>query len=189
MEYIFVVMIRPHLRDIPQVALPEGYHFRMYRPGDRDTWVRIHQESEPFIKITSETFDREFGSDDSVLARRMMFLVAPDGQDVGTITAWFDRNYKGKPYGRIHWVSLHPDHRGKGLSKAMMTVALNLMKKLGHKRAILGTQTPRIPAITTYLGYGFVPDMTVDRAEEAWQLVRQEIRPEKFAQATKQTGT
>jgi len=174
-EYIPIVMIRPNLADIPQCPLPAGYRMRLFRPGDRETWLAVEQASEVFISIAGQTFDDNFGHDLPAMEKRSFFLVAPDGSDVGTITAWYDRNYRGLPWGRIHWVAIRPEHRGKGLSKAIMAVAMNRLWSLGHRRAVLGTQTPRLPAIRTYLNFGFVPDMRTKDAQRAWSLVARHI--------------
>lgn len=175
MEYLPVVMNRENLQNIPQVPLPEGYTVRAYRQGDRETWIRIWQAAEPFIKITGETFDSNFGGDLPAMPKRCLFIVAPEGSDVATITAWYDRNYRGRPWGRIHWVAVAPEHQGKCLSRGMMTLAMNRLRALGHRRATLGTQTPRLAAIRTYLRFGFVPDMTAKDAARAWGLVAKEI--------------
>jgi GNAT superfamily N-acetyltransferase len=172
MEYIRIVMVRENLENIPQYPLPDGYRVRLFRAGDRKTWVRVQQASEPFVAVTPKTFDDNFGDDLSAMRRRGYFLVSPDGEDVGTITAWYDRKYAGRRWGRIHWVAITPPHRAKHLSKGMMTIAMNRLRGLGHRRVMLGTQTPRIPAIRTYLRFGFVPDMTTKDAERAWKLVR-----------------
>jgi GNAT superfamily N-acetyltransferase len=171
MEYIAVCMVRGDMEGIPQHPLPEGYSMRLYRPGDRETWLRVQRAWEPFERITEDMFDRTFGVDLPAMERRGYFLIAPDGHDVGTITAWYERRFVGRPWGRIHWVAIASEHRGKGLSRCIMTVAMNRLRALGHRRAMLTTQTPRIAAIRTYLHFGFVPDMSTERAAHAWKLV------------------
>ena len=175
MEMIHVVMVRPDLKDIPQVPLADGYRMRPYRRGDRATWLQIHELAEPYHTVTSQTFNDTFGSDLPAMKRRCCFLVAPDGRDVGTITAWYNRTHAHRRWGQIHWVAIVPEHRGRRLSKSMMTVAMNRLRALGHRRAMLGTHIPRIAAIKTYLDFSFVPDMSVDRAQEAWALVRRAL--------------
>lgn len=172
MEYIAVAMTRDDLDAIPEHPLPGGYALRPYVEGDRDTWVSIWQACEPFLTITPETFDHEFGSDLPAMDRRCTFLAGPDGDDVGTITSWYERSHRGKAWGRIHWVAVVPDHQGQGLAKPMMTAAMKRMRALGHRRALLGTQIPRLAAIKTYLDFGFRPDMTTDDADRAWKLVQ-----------------
>jgi GNAT superfamily N-acetyltransferase len=168
-------MIREDLAAIPQYALPAGYRMRRFGAGDRATWVRIEQVSDPDWPITGETFDDEFGRDLPAMAKRGYFLVSPGGEDVGTITAWYDRRYRRRRWGRIHWVAIVPAHRGLGLSRSAMTVAMNRLRALGHRRAMLATQTHRTAAIRTYLRFGFVPDLTDAGAAEAWRLVGEQI--------------
>ncbi len=172
MKHIRIVMVRENMEDIPQYPLPEGYRVRLYRPGDKDTWVRLQWDFDSLVKGV-EKFDKSFGYNLPALERRCFFLVAPDGQDVGTITAWYSQNYHGQRWGRIHWLGIVPEHRGKRLSKSLMTVAMNCLKVAGHRRAMLGTHPDRIPAIRTYLDFGFSPDMTGRNAEQGWKMVRE----------------
>jgi GNAT superfamily N-acetyltransferase len=175
MEYIAVCMVRGDLENVPDYPLPEGYSMRRFRPGDRKTWLRVERAAETLGRITGGLFDEEFGDDPAVMARRCCFLVAPNGREVGTITAWFDRKHLGRRWGRIHYVAIVPEHQGKRLSRCIMTVAMRRLRALGHRRAMLVTQTPRIAAIRTYLRFGFVPDWTTPWAERAWKLVGEHI--------------
>ena len=137
--------------------------------------MRIWREAESADKlqdVNEQTFTKSFGGDLRAMERRCLFLVSPQGRDVGTTTAWYDRKYAGQAWGRIHWVALSFEVQGKGLSKPMMTEAMNLLNRLGHRRAILGTQAPRLAAIKLYLDFGFVPDMSVPDADRAWRMVQ-----------------
>ncbi|MFW6153641.1 MAG: GNAT family N-acetyltransferase [Planctomycetota bacterium] len=175
MEYLPITMIRPTLDGIPEHPLPDGYRIRRYAPGDRQTWVAIWQTTEPFLTITPDTFDVEFGEDLSAMDKRCLFLVDPDGVDVGTVTAWYNRKYRGKAWARLHWLAVLPSHQGRGLSKPLVTAVLERMRSLGHRRAMLDTQTPRLAAIRAYLDAGFRPDRTADHAERAWAVVREAL--------------
>jgi GNAT superfamily N-acetyltransferase len=175
MEYVPVRMVRPDMANLPQHPLPPGYTTRFYRPGDRDAWLRIWRRAEKLTTITDDMFDSLAAGDFDGMARRCHFLVSPEGQDVGTATAWYEPAFQGKPWGRVHWVAIVPAHQGKGLSRGLMTVTMNRLRGLGHRRAMLMTQTPRIAAIRTYLHFGFVPDPTADRAVYAWGLVGEAI--------------
>ncbi len=172
MESIPVAMVREDMENIPQYPLPGGYQMRRYRPGDKDTWSLIHRiaDSRPDAE---EIFDRVFGPDLPAMERRCYFLVSPDGNDVGTITAWYERNYHRRRWGLIHWLAILPEHQGRSLSKPMMTIAMNRLGWLGHRRALLRTATSRIPALKTYLDFGFAPDMRSKDADRGWRLVRQ----------------
>ena len=56
MDYIKVIMLRPDMAGLPQLALPAGYSLRPFHDGDRETWVNIEQRSEPFCPVTGELF-------------------------------------------------------------------------------------------------------------------------------------
>ena len=175
MEYIQVFMIRLDLEDIPQFSLPEGFFMRKFIDGGRATWVKVQQRSEIYEKITFRTFDDNFGQDLPGMLKRSYFLVSPAGEDIGTITAWYDKSYAKKRWGRIHWVTIVPEFRGMGLCKPMLTFAMNRLRELGHRRAILATQTPRIAAVKCYLDFGFVPDMRAADAKRGWSLIRKKL--------------
>ena len=175
MEYLPIRMVRWDLADLPQYALPAGYSLRAFGPGDRETWLRLWRAAEPFQTIRDGTFDNEFAADLPGMARRCVFLVSPAGEDIGTATAWYERRFLRRAWGRIHWLCIVPPEQGKGLSHGLMTAAMNRLRALGHRRALLVTQTPRLAAIRTYLRFGFVPDPTDLGAARAWRLVAQYI--------------
>jgi len=176
MEYLSLNMLRQDMRNIPQHRVPAGYSIRAFGDGDRRTWLDIHEAAEPYSEVNGRLFDSAFGRDLPAMPRRCMFLVSPDGRDAGTITAWYERRYARKPWGRIHYVAIAPAFQGLGLCKVIVTAAMNRLRSLGHRRAMLTTQTPRIRAIRTYLNFGFVPDMSLDGAVRAWSIVRRTLR-------------
>jgi len=174
LEYVPVDMLWDDLRQVPQYPLPEGYSMRLFREGDADTWVRVQKAAEPFIRdMSRKTFDGQFGHDLPAMPKRCYFLVSPEGGDVGTVTAWYDRNFAGRRWGRVHWVAIVPDFQGRGLCKPMLTVAMNRLRSLGHRRATLRTQLPRIAAIKNYLDFGFRPDVRTAEGRAAWRRFSQ----------------
>lgn len=165
-------MIREDLEGVPRYPPPNGYRMRAFRPGQREAWARVWR---PELGDGAErTFDRVFGHDPDGMAKRCLFLVSPDGEEVGTITAWYER-YRGQRWGRLHWVGIVPAHRGKGLCKCMVTAAMNRLRELRHRRAMLGTEPFRIPAIRTYLGFGFVLDPRHKTVNAVRDLLRARI--------------
>ena len=117
---------------------------------------------------------REFGHDLEATLRRCFIVTKPNGAAAGTISAWYNPDYKGQDHGQIHWVAIRPAEQGVGLGKAALSYAMNQLA-LWHERAMLGTSTARIPAIKMYLNFGFVPDLDHPDALEAWAVVRQHI--------------
>jgi len=164
-------MVRPDLSEIPQAALPDGYRIRMYEPGDEDEWIRIEVAAEPSFKVVPGMHAQQFCEDVAILSQRQLFLVAPSGEAIGTTTAWFNEDRYARLYGQIHWVAVIAEFQGKGLSKALMTQACNLLATLGHENAFLITSTSRIPAVRLYLQYGFAPEIRDPEDEEKWSDV------------------
>ncbi|MCS6827291.1 MAG: GNAT family N-acetyltransferase [Caldilinea sp.] len=173
-----VYMIRPTMDDLPDWPLPEGYRFRTYRDGDLDVWLALHHDAEPFLAIGPEHFARSFGNRLSALYDRMFFVQTLVGEDVGSITAWWEEDWQGRgAWGRIHWVIVARAHQRRGLAKPMMAHALRRIAR-DHSRAMLGTDTLRLWAIKTYLDCGFIPDpmqRNDAKAVQGWRSVQKHL--------------
>jgi GNAT superfamily N-acetyltransferase len=188
-----VGMYRTHMNDIPDYPLPAGFAFRPFRPptptspGDVDAWVRVQSAAEAaFMNLTRETFENDFGGAEPSLADRSWFVITESWREVASITAWWwntpsDRTLQGR-VGLIHWVAVIPEYQGRKLGKAIMTKAMRRLAE-NHQFAYLNTATIRVPAIKVYLDFGFMPDMKMDRADEAWAAVRQQLKHPALANA------
>jgi GNAT superfamily N-acetyltransferase len=169
-------MIREHLKDIPQFPVPSGYSVRWFQNGDEGVWQQIQSAAEKHFEITPDLFAKEFGSDTPLLDERMCFLCDHLQHPIGTATAWFNNDYNGLPYGRVHWVALVPEMQGKGLSKPLMTIICNRLRELEHERAYLTTSTVRFHAIRLYSKFGFEPEIRDDQDREIWSEFEQKLR-------------
>ena len=171
MKNYSVRMLREDMENIPQFAVPKGFAIRKYRPDEGHIWTRIQRAAEPYINIDDGLFFREFKRDLLAMEDRSFFLMTDTGEEIGTITAWWQPDMDGKNWGQIHWVAIHPDYQGRGLSKPMMSVTMTRLKR-SHKRCFLDTSTARIPAIKIYLDFGFTPDLSRENnSREAWAEV------------------
>jgi len=179
MEDVAFNMNRPTMADFPIYALPAGYQFRTYQPGDDRTWTAIHLASEPFIKFDDSMFERQFGTQLDALPDRMYFVETDAGRAIASITAWWDANWRDTgDWGRIHWVVVHPDYQRRGLTKPMMTHAMRRLAQ-SHTRATLGTSSGRPWAVKVYLDFGFAPDpaeLADPKIYQAWQAVQAVIQ-------------
>lgn len=163
-------MFRSDLDSIPQHPLPDEYVMRPYQSGDIQYWLDFHIPLFDEGDITEALFWREYGRDQIVLAQRQFYMM--HGKTVmGSISAWFGDAERGADLGRIHWVVLREDYRGKGLAKPLLSFALNKLKALGHTQAYLTTDTDLIPAINLYLKFGFDPEIHTDQDKQAWDGV------------------
>ena len=166
-----VHMVRENLESIPEFALPMPFSLRWYRPGDEAHWRRIHLLADRDNEITPALFGRRFGSDSALLARRQCYLLDERGEAIGTATAWFNDNFEGARFGRVHYVAIVPEYQGRGLSRPLMTAICQRLRELGHDRAYLSTATTRIEAIKVYLRFGFVPLVRNEEEAAAWRGV------------------
>jgi len=180
-ENVPVHMVRPHMENIPFHPFPEGFGVRAFRMGDQGIWTDIQRDAEPFFAIEDDLFEREFGYDLPAACRRCFFIVDHRGCAVGTISAWYSRDFKGQDYGRIHWVAVRPAYQRRGLARAGMSYTM-LKLAQWHERAWLSTSTSRIGAIKLYLDFGFLPDLDTPGAREAWAGVRDKLSHPVLAQ-------
>ena len=157
----YLHMIRESLTDLPlwmaDCALPPGYRFRMFRPSDAGAWVDLHRVAEPFLDIKDDMFEQQFGGEEDALPERMFMIETDAGELVGSATAWWKADWHGHTnWGKVHWVVVHPNHQGRGLSKPLMAQVMQQLRQ-NHQRAQLGTSTGRVWAIKVYLDCGFMP--------------------------------
>ena len=184
-------MTRPNLDQVPEFALPSGFALRWYQPGDEAHWLKIHLAADPLHKLTPELFSDQFGlpterglqsastqkrrsginSALQNLRERQCYLLDPRREVIGTGTAWFNNNFEGARWGRVHWMAISPAFRVRGLGKALMSAVCRRLRELGHERAYLSTSTARLAAIRLYVRFGFEPVIHSVEAERAWQEV------------------
>src|SRR5437867_3612627 len=184
-------MSRANLDNVPEFTLPAGFTLRWYEPGDEAHWLRIHLAADPFNEITPELFRKQFGVDagrglqrasadepgsgvNSVLRdlrQHQGYLLSPTGEVVGTGTAWFNNNFEGARWGRVHWLAIIPEFQGRGLAKPLMTSICRRLRELGHEHVYLSTSTARPAAIGLYLKFGFEPLIRSEEDAAVWREV------------------
>ena len=179
-----VTMIRDNPNQIPQFNLPQGYTFRWFQPGDEKVWQVLQSRADQYNDITDELFTSQFGMDVDLLRDRQGFILDSNHQPIATATAWFDEDYQGERYGRVHWVAVIPEQQGQGLSKSLMSQICNRLKARGYQRTYLTTSAARITAINLYLKFGFQPSVKSDQENEIWEDIRKKISE---YEATKQS--
>ena len=172
----WVDMVREDLERFPHYPVPTCYSVRWHRSGDEELWREVWGAAESRISITPELFEGEFGHTRELLGDRQFFLLDAAGEAIGTATAWFDADYHGQPFGRVHWVALVPRAQGQGLSKSIMTITLEQLRKLGHVRACLTTSTSRLAAINLYREFGFVPGTHTEDDLAVWRQLQPHLK-------------
>jgi GNAT superfamily N-acetyltransferase len=177
-DVIHIVMVRENLDSIPQHSLPEGYSIRTFKRGDGPVWAGIGAAAGNFgtLEAARDRFEQEFAEPVDDMESRCFFIVENESNlAIGTAMAWYDLNFNGEPYGRVHWVAIVPEHQGKGLAKPLMSVVLNRLAE-SHDKATLGTQTFRRTAVKLYLDLGFKPFFKNPTCPEAWKELANDLK-------------
>lgn len=166
---IGLAMHTPSLEGMPEFALPEGYGWRYFQPGDEKVWAEIETSAGEFPNADEglKGFRRYYPTDDG-LSERMIFLTE-NGVPFATATAWYGD--EDPEEGRLHWVSVDAAHQGRGLSNALVSLTMQRMKALGHELAYLTTQTASWVAIRVYAKFGFRPLIREESEIEGWKIV------------------
>lgn len=157
------------IENLPVYELPQEYSWRFYQRGDDRAWARIWHSAGAFktFEEALDCFRRDFPTDEH-LPGRMIFLT-DNGEPFATATAWFNEDDEG---GRLHWVGIDDAHQGKGLSRPLISLAMQRLRELGYVSACLASRTPCWVAIRVYnKTFGFKPVLLENESTEAWKVV------------------
>ena len=182
--YIPVIMKREAGLPLPAFPLPQGFTYEMYKPGDEKDWARIEASVEEFENEMDALlhYQEEFMPYTRELPLRCIFICAPNGEKIGTATAWWCY-VNERRYPQVHWVAVKPGYQGLGLGKALTCEVIRRMTAIdGDNVFYLSTQTTSYKAIGIYEWAGFyitderdVLDCKNDQVAEAKALLK-EIR-------------
>lgn len=170
-----IIMIRPHLDDIPTFQFPPGFKVRPMTKAHIGLWTDIQRDAEPYLSIQDDTFALQFGDDLEAIQWRCFIVTDPDERGVGVMSAWYNRDFQGRDHGRIHWIAIRPAYQGMALGKAALSYAMHKLAEW-HERAYLVTNAKRTAAVKLYLNFGFEPDLTPPGALENWQCTTESLR-------------
>jgi mycothiol synthase len=153
------------------VNLPAPYELLRYAPGDESRWLELLEASGEFGAWTPRRLSEE------VLATLLPgggLLLAHEGRLVGTASACFLEEYQ--PHAMLMYVTVRPDHRGKGLGQALVWETLRVCHRQGFPGMLLHTDDHRIPAVRSYFKLGFLPEQGTGAAgERRWSRVLSKV--------------
>jgi ribosomal protein S18 acetylase RimI-like enzyme len=169
-----LLMRRPHLRDLPTVRpLSGGYRLRQYiAPDDLPSLIATLQSAftEPWDEARAR---RELLDVPDVKAT---YVIEHDGAVVATTSSKIVPDlFAGSGY--VHWVAVSENHLRRGLAAVLMQRVLQDFIERGHRDAVLETDDHRLPAISAYLRFGFVPvyDVRGEDHRERWSAIFQAL--------------
>ena len=182
--YKHVLMKRPKGTALKPYALPEGFRFTYWRPGDEKDWADIETSVLEFDNVEAALayFAKEFAPHPEELKRRQLIVRDASGRPAATITAWWTMTGERRD-AAIHWVAVKPEYQGKGLGKAIVAEGIRRLAELeGDVDMYLHTQTWSWQAINIYLDAGFtlMKDETYggykNEYEEAMAIIGDKLR-------------
>ena len=176
-RYVEIDMTRPHLEDLPPVSVPNGY--RLVTLADDEVsltaWANlVNTAFEGYQNWTPESIQEGFLTREQHDLEGTFFVMCGD-EPVSCAFAWTDEAAETQ-LGRVHWVATRPDHRRKGLARAVVLAVLHRFRQRGFARAFLGTHTPLLLAIQMYLSMGFEPTPHDEEHQKAWAEIMEKLR-------------
>ncbi|XP_031567637.1 uncharacterized protein LOC116302479 isoform X1 [Actinia tenebrosa] len=142
-------------RDIPKASFPDGYTLHTWQEGAEKIWLDIVTKAfEPgfLTNWTTETFIQRYFVQPQ-FRRDGFFLVKYGNNFIATAFAWQDEEVSSQ--GRLHWLAVLPEHRRKGIAKALCYCVLQYHKHHEKNMVLLKTEVYRDKGIQLYEKIGF----------------------------------
>ncbi len=169
-----------HGDKVNEYPLPEGYRIEYYNgsPKQVEDWINICKDG---VGLLTDDPHRDFN--DFILNMNglapnndLIFVVSPEGERTATIAFFIDPEDNT---GLLHMVCCSEKFRGKGIGNAMTSYAIKQLLDRGAYDIKLRTDDFRIPAICSYLRFGFEPLYFCDGMEERWVKIFDTIKENK----------
>lgn len=137
---------------LPPTPLPNGYRIRGLRgPAEFPARVALHRAAFPTSRLTVEKYERlltvpHYRLDDDLVVE------APDGSLAAFALGWLDRV---GGVAEFEPIGTHPDHRRRGLSRALVTSGLQRFFEAGARIVQVYADASEAPAEALYESIGF----------------------------------
>ena len=156
----------------PAPAVPDGYRLRTYTDADEagygalmaragfGDWDRVRIDSVRRAILPGGFFVIEHLSSGRIVATAMAAHRPTDLHPEGA---------------ELSWVAGDPEHRGKGLGRAVCAAVTRRLIGAGYRRIYLLTDDHRLPALKIYLELGYEPFLFADGMAERWQQIHERL--------------
>jgi ribosomal protein S18 acetylase RimI-like enzyme len=147
-------------RPLPEAQLPPGYRVRAVRlPEELEARVDVHRAAFAPSRMTVEKHGRlldlpGYSPDHDLVVE------APDGSLAAFTLVWWDPVARA---GEFEPVGVHPDHRRRGLGRAVNVAGLHLLRRLGAIDAVVFSRQTNVASEMLYASAGFERLTTVRR--------------------------
>ena len=150
-EGVMSHMVRSLADEVPALPVPDGYRLRTVR-GEEDVVARteVHRAAFAPSRVVPESYRRTM--QEWPYRADLDFVVeAPDGSFASFCLCWLDADNR---MGEFEPVGTHPDHRRRGLARAVCTAGLRGLREAGAETAVVYSVAGS-DAETLYAGLGF----------------------------------
>ncbi len=158
---------------LPQVELPEGYALHTLTERGEGEWVEALNATGELGEWDDARARGWLEGDHRVVVPEASYIAVSEGRPVAT-TCLVTPRQAGAPI-EVGWVSVSPDHQGRGLGYQVTLAVLLHARELGWAAARLWTEDWRLPAIKTYLNLGFEPEMEHESHPERWRAIFEKL--------------
>ena len=162
---------RERLRRLPGMRVPDEYLLRRCRASDSADIACVLGacgfKGWTTERVADYVAEPERGSGSRVVACGTRIIAS-------TFASWRELGRVGV----LDYVACHPDHRQRGLGRAVCTGVLEFFARRGYESVTLSTDDVRLAAIALYLSLGFAPDMTREDMPGRWKKVMRQLRRE-----------
>jgi len=166
-------MRRDDLSKLDLLSLPEGYVHRPMKAGQAWAYLRVMDSAFPKRRHDQAWFDRTFSSDPEYDPSYLQIIWKED-LPVAVAAAWHTQ-IDSEPWGLVHWLGVADTERGKGLGRAVAIAALRRLRERGYSRAMLDTESWRLPAVSLYLSLGFEPWPVGSTPPGTWDRIHADL--------------
>jgi ribosomal protein S18 acetylase RimI-like enzyme len=150
-------------RPLPEPQIAPGFVIRpLAGDAEVDGWIAAHNEGfsdhyDPPADIPDDK--RNQLRSPGYLPEADLVLVDPDGRIVGIGRNLSEKLEDGTEKGWVQSIAVVPEHRGKGLGRALLLASMAALKQAGFKRVYLSADTENESgALQLYSSAGFAID-------------------------------
>jgi GNAT superfamily N-acetyltransferase len=137
--------------------MPAGFRIRPMRQNEEGLWLDILRDADPGNPDIGADFLLEWERDRAAAAWRCFIAETDRGIAVGTVGAWYDRDFRGKDFGCIRWLAVRPIFRRQGIAKACLSFALVRLSQW-HEGAYVRIPADQPAAKALCRAFGFIPE-------------------------------
>ena len=138
-------------------GLPQGFHFRMCRPDELETWKEMLLDFQHTPEVHNETmqimtvyFNNVYARKSDLFFQKCLLVCNEDDKPVGRGFIW-------KAYDKIntvHWYKVLKEYENRGIGRAILTANMRDLKEEDYP-VYLHTHPSSFRAIKLYSDFGF----------------------------------